>query len=62
MKWVVYAIMVAASFTVARLLLDALNPNDPEGGNLLVTIVVAVVVWFVLYAAYRLVPRGKNGK
>lgn len=54
--------MVAAAFTVARLLLDVLNPNDPEGGNLLVTTVVAVVVWFVLYAAYRLVPRGKNGK
>ena len=54
MKYVALLILVAISFATSRLLLWLVNPDDPEGTNLLVTSVVAIIVFVPLWLVYRL--------
>jgi hypothetical protein len=53
MKYVTLLILAVVSFASSRLLLWLVNPNDPEGTNLLVTTVVALVIFVPLFLAYK---------
>lgn len=57
-KKTIVALAITA-FVIARVLLWLVNPNDPEGTNLLVTTVVAAVVFGFLLLVYRAVRKGR---
>lgn len=49
MKYVFLIILIFLSFVTSRLLLWIINPDDPEGTNLLVTTVVAGGVFLAFW-------------
>ncbi|MFZ1382321.1 MAG: hypothetical protein WAS54_05975 [Scrofimicrobium sp.] len=57
-----WLVLVALSSAVARLLLWAINPNDPEGTNLLVTAFATATVFTPLALAYVLISRRRRAK
>ncbi|AGL62175.1 exported protein of unknown function [Candidatus Saccharimonas aalborgensis] len=60
MKYVTLLILVIVSFATSRLVLWLANPNDPEGTNLLVTTVVAIVVFVPLLFVYLRISKRHN--
>lgn len=62
MKYVVLLIFVIASFAISRLLLSLASPNDSEGTNLLITTVVAIVIFVALLLVYRLIFKKSKAK
>lgn len=62
MKYAIVLLLAIVSLVVSRLLLWLVNPNDPEGSNLLVTIVAAAVVFVPLLLVYLLITKKRSSK
>ncbi|MCH3973483.1 MAG: hypothetical protein LKG16_06865 [Bifidobacterium subtile] len=62
LKYVALLAIAAASFASSRLLLWLVNPNDPEGTNLLVTAALAIVVFVPLSLTYLHFAKRRKAK
>ncbi len=62
MNYVVLLVLVIVSFASSKALLSFASPNDPEGTNLLVTTVVALVVFLPLFLVYRFLAKRNKTK
>ena len=60
MRYIVPFVLAVVSFISSRLLLLAASPNDPEGTNLLITTIAALVIFASLWAVYRLILKKRK--
>lgn len=59
MRQIALPVLILLSFAAAKLLLWFASPNDPEGANLLVTTVMAVVIFVPLWLVYTFIFKKK---
>ena len=62
MKYAIWIVLIIMSLALSKLLLWLVNPNDPEGSNLLVTTVAGAIVFIPLSLVYLLVTRKRKAK
>jgi len=62
MNYATYPMLALVSFLLSKLALWLLNPGDPEGSNLLVVSVLAVVIFAVLLFACKAVSKQLRAK
>ena len=62
MKYAIWIGLIIVSLALSKLLLWLVNPNDPEGSNLLVTTVAAAIVFIPASLVYLLVTKKHKAK
>ena len=62
MKYITLLIAAIISFVASKFMLSFINPNDPEGTNLLITTIVAIFVSVLLLSVYLFVSKRHKAK
>jgi hypothetical protein len=62
MKYAIWLAQIVVSFAASRLVLWLVNPDDPEGTNLLITTILAAVIFIPLFSMYLFATKKHKAK